>query len=200
MSSSAPSGTQNCDIGGSVASSTSLNALVRFSNLAVFYPTVLCSYACNYTIAVVQDASSAADAGTSQYKRIELATGVPQHGASPSGASKPMYFNFAPNLPGGVRPGVTFLLTPTSGSAVLLINSQQHTNVQFPDSNTPSTYQYKTPSGLEGGVSSLVLDGSTSPYWPANNNEFRIAVIADASATFTLSASVKCVACLIFFV
>ena len=177
--------------------------MISVSIAVPFYPTVICLYACNYTIGAFQVAATASGAAGHNLKLIE---NVPQYGTSSSGSAAvaaPMFYTYVPTLPGGAvpRPGLSFLLTPSSGSARLYINAQQTgQTAQFPDSAVPSSYTYSSPVGSSSGSSSLVLDGSVVAAWPLNTNVFYIAVYPDVpSTTFTVSSSLKCVCNSFFF-
>jgi hypothetical protein len=197
---SAPPPATNCDLGTSSFASSSINAVVNVVNLPAFYPSVVCLYGCNYTIVAVANATSSTNLAPSQY--VSVLTGVPQYGASASGsitAASPKFYKFVPHMPGGAtRPSLTFLMTPTSGSARMFIKYGTTATVAFPNSQDASTYSYASDEGMTSSSASLVLD-SASTSWPADSNAFYIGIYPDVpSATFSVTASMKYVSSLLF--
>jgi hypothetical protein len=204
VSSAAPTGTQTCDLGGSLADTSSISSQVTVpAQTPVFYPTVVCLSACNFTITALNVATSAADAATGGAKYVTLLNGVPQYGYSASGAlttAAPVFFTFYPYAAGTQRTDLTFLLTPLTGAArIFILPTGQSTTPIFPDPADPTTYKWASPSGASGGASSVVFGAADFTRWPDNLNKFRIAVYPDSdinTLSFTLTASIK----FVFFV
>jgi hypothetical protein len=195
----APTGTQACDLGGSLAGTSSIWSQVNVpAQTPVFYPTVVCLSACNFTITALNVATSAADAATGGAKYVTLLNGVPQYGYSASGAQTtalPVFFTFYPYPAGTTRSDLTFLLTPLTGAArIFILPTGQSTTPLFPDPAVPSSYTWASPSGATGGASSVVFGSADFARWPLNSNMFRIGVYPDSdinTLSFTLTTSIK---------